>query len=214
MRSIASNEAMIRIWGKEDCVIGKKIWDVLPEAQESFRNILDEVFNTGETYWGIEDLSDLMVNGKMHTLYFNFTSKALREADGRIYGILNMAIDVSEQVLTGRKMEASEELFRILAETLPQLVWVTDANGNQLYASGRWKQYTGIESLGEASWTGMVHTDDLVTVTKAWANSLATEASYRAEVRLRHKNGDYRWHFVQGEERTYHQMDRRFYRYP
>ena len=142
---------MIRIWGKEDCVIGKKIWDVLPEAQESFRNILDEVFNTGETYWGIEDLSDLMVNGKMHTLYFNFTSKALREADGRIYGILNMAIDVSEQVLTGRKMEESEELFRILAETLPQLVWVTDANGNQLYASGRWKQYTGIESLGEAS---------------------------------------------------------------
>lgn len=113
MRIQYANEAMIRLWGKDTSVIGKTIREALPELEgQPFHAQLNHVFTTGETYWGKEDKGELMVDGKLKTFYFNFTYKALRSADGAIYGILNMATDVTEQVMAKKKLEESESNLR------------------------------------------------------------------------------------------------------
>lgn len=112
MRIQWANEAMLRLWGKDDSVIGKTIREALPELEgQPFHKQLDHVFQTGETYEGKEDRGDLVVEGKLQTFYFNFTYKALRDANGKIYGILNMAMDVTEQVLAKRHLQESEQNF-------------------------------------------------------------------------------------------------------
>ncbi len=97
------------------------------------------------------------------------------------------------------KIEASERQFRTLTETLPQLIWMTDENGKQLFASGRWAEYTGILPLGESSWREILHPEDFDAIMASWANSLQTGQSHRAEARFRSKTGEYRWYAGMGE---------------
>lgn len=113
MRIQYANEAMLRLWGKDASVIGKTIREALPELEgQPFHEQLDHVFATGETYWGKEDLGKLVIDGKLQTFYFNFTYKALRDSEGRIYGILNMATDVTGQVMAKKMIEQNERNLR------------------------------------------------------------------------------------------------------
>lgn len=115
-----ANDAMVRLWARDRSVIGKTLREALPELEgQPFHELLDSVYTTGTMYWGKEDKVDLMVNGVLETGYFNFTYKPLRNGDGEIYGILNMAIDVTEQYLYKTKVERSEANLRNLIMTAP-----------------------------------------------------------------------------------------------
>ena len=121
------------------------------------------------------------------------------DQDGKVEAIAGTTRDITMQIEARKKIEESEERFRSLAQTLPQLVWVTDAQGNTEFTSLRWKEYSGIEPQSEAGWTEIVHPDDYVNINAAWAHSLNTGEPYAFEVRLKNKDGDYRWHAVKGE---------------
>jgi len=104
-----ANEAMIKLWGKDALAIGKTVREALPELEgQPFHQQLAHVYQTGETYWGKEVETYLMVDGLLQTFYFNFTYKALKNAEGEIYGILNMATDVTEQVVGQKALKESE----------------------------------------------------------------------------------------------------------
>jgi PAS domain S-box-containing protein len=107
--------------------------------------------------------------------------------------------DVTMQKQIEKEIRESEERFRSLAQTLPQLVWVTDGQGNPEFSSSRWKEYSGIEPNGEAEWKAIVHPEDFERINAAWAHSLKTGDIYKSEVRLRSKDDEYRWHSVNGE---------------
>lgn len=115
-----ANDAMIKLWGKDKSVIGKTIREALPELDgQPFHQQLDDVFTSGIMYQGTEDPGHLVVDGKLRTFYFNFTYKALRDVDGNIYGILNMAIDVTETIKVKRQLQESEQNFRSLIMQAP-----------------------------------------------------------------------------------------------
>ena len=108
-----ANEAMLKLWGKPESVIGMKLEAALPELEgQPFLNLLNNVYTTGETYWGKHDRVKLVIDGQLQTGYFNFTYKALRNSEGQVYGILNMAVDVTEMVIARRLLEESERNFR------------------------------------------------------------------------------------------------------
>jgi PAS domain S-box-containing protein len=111
---------------------------------------------------------------------------------GTIYRWIGTNTDIHEQKM-------AEERFRTLAETLPQLVWMTDAAGTYEYASHHWQEYSGIDPRSENAWVKIVHPEDLGPLTEVWLRCLATGETYRADVRLINNEGEYRWHFVRGE---------------
>lgn len=112
--------------------------------------------------------------------------------------VLVTLVDVSERRKADNILKESEEQFRLLAETLPQLVWVTDGEGNRLYASSRWQEFTGLVP-GSDSWLNTMHPEDVDKVMEVWKESLTSGKSYRAELRLKSKSGDYYWFYMQGE---------------
>ena len=98
-------------------LIGKSIHDVRPELEkQGIFEILDHVYQTGETYVGYEmpvlyDRHD----GKFEDVYLNFVYQALRSTEGAIDGILVYAVDVTKEVLARQRMDtflgiASHEL--------------------------------------------------------------------------------------------------------
>jgi len=89
----------------------------------------------------------------------------------------------------------SDERFRILADTMPQMVWSTRPDGYHDYYNARWYEFTGMpagSTDGEA-WNGMFHPDDQPLAWERWRRSLETGEPYEIEYRLRAANGEYRW---------------------
>jgi len=108
-----ANEAMLQTWGKDRSVIGKTIREALPELEgQPYYKLLEDVFDTGIPYYSVDDRVDLEVNGKIERFYYNFTYKPLKNANGEVWGILNTATNVTEQVLAKKKVEEKERNFR------------------------------------------------------------------------------------------------------
>lgn len=101
-----ANDAMIRLWGKDPSVIGKPLLEALPEIKDQdFPRLLNQVFETGTPYHSADHPGHLNVDGKLQVFYFNFTYKPLKDASGHVYGILNMAVDVTRQKLIAEDLE-------------------------------------------------------------------------------------------------------------
>lgn len=116
-----ANERMLELWGKSaDAIINKSIFEGLPEVRgQGFEKILHDVYTTGETYSAYEVPVDLPRSGQIKTVYVNFVYEAFRAANGDIYGIMAVAVDVTEQVLGRKTIEASEQRVRSLVESAP-----------------------------------------------------------------------------------------------
>lgn len=195
-----ANDAYLKLVDrKEKKFVGQALFDSLPEVEDTVHPLLDSVLYSGVPYHGNEVAIPVYRHGKEEISYFDFLYYPLKEVDGSISGVIVTVTEVSEKVEARRKIEESEKQFRSLAEGLPQLVWETDAKGDYLFASSRWKEYTGITPAGEAEWKSILHPDDLEENGKTWSHSLATGDIYRCDVRIRSKSGEYRWHTVIGE---------------
>ncbi len=107
--------------------------------------------------------------------------------------------DVTRQKHIEKEIRDSEERFRLLAHTLPQLVWVTDTQGNTEFISIRWVEYSGVEPNSEAEWKAIVHPEDYERINTSWAYRLKIDTIYKSEVRLKNRNGEFRWFEVNGE---------------
>jgi PAS domain S-box-containing protein len=197
-----ANEAILKnIWRKEESeVLGKSILDIFPELKDQkYHQLLDEVFLSGKKHTGKESLISLNGNDGVKYYYVDFEYAPVYSSGNIISGIKITAVDVTEKVEARKIVEENEERFRTLAQTLPQLTWVTDAKGNSEFASSRWMDYSGIEPRGVSEWNSIVHPDDRDRINTVWMHSLATGNIYIADVRLKRKDGEYRWHSVKGE---------------
>lgn len=85
--------------------------------------------------------------------------------------------------------------FNQLAEGLPQLAWTCLPDGRCDFLNQRWCNYTGInekEQLGY-NWLDQVHPDDHSQFMQAWLNAVNTGVEMYAVIRIRSKDGEYRW---------------------
>lgn len=84
--------------------------------------------------------------------------------------------------------------FRMLANAIPQLAWMGDANGGMLWFNDRWLEYTGQtqeSSLGWA-WQAVHRPDELADTVERWRRSLSTGQPLRKVLHLQGSDGKYR----------------------
>lgn len=105
-----ANDQIYKIWNVGKEALGKPFLEIIPEMKDQpFMGWLLEVFHTGITRYGNEEAAYFIrENGEKELAYFNFVYQPYREGDGRISGVMILATDVTEQVLTRKKVEESE----------------------------------------------------------------------------------------------------------
>ncbi len=193
-----ANDLILRTWGKDSSVIGMKLEDALPELEgQPFIGILKNIFKTGETYTATEDRVDLVVDGKLQTYYFNFSYKPLKNANGEVYAIHNMAVNVTDLVIAREEIQKREEKFRDLADSMPQFVWTCDKNGEVTYMNENWYRYTGFDRNDDPSesFKRVISPEVHAKVEKVWAESVKNGTSFEMEYQfIDPKNPEvYRW---------------------
>ena len=91
--------------------------------------------------------------------------------------------------------ERDDERFKLICDTMPQLVWTANTDGKFDFFNTRWYSFTGLspeQSLGH-NWTNAIHPDDVVEVKAKWHCSLRTGNPFVAETRGRNKEGGWTW---------------------
>lgn len=91
--------------------------------------------------------------------------------------------------------EQDEERFKLICDTMPQMVWTTTPEGMHDFFNSRWYDYTGLtpeESLG-LGWKNPFHPDDMAVTVRRWKHCLATGDPYYTEYRCLSKHGEWRW---------------------
>ena len=93
---------------------------------------------------------------------------------------------------------ATENRFRELANSMPQIVWTADGDGRLDYFNQVFYEYTGTEfdRAKDQGWQGIIHPDDLDKTGEVWAQALKTGQPFDHEYRLRRHDGQYRWFLV------------------
>jgi two-component system, cell cycle sensor histidine kinase and response regulator CckA len=93
-----------------------------------------------------------------------------------------------------RALRDSEARFRRLADAMPQIVSVMNADGQVTFINQQWRNYTGRPEAEAGDMAVGVHPDDLATLLQGWERARTSGLGYAAEFRLRSAaDGGYRW---------------------
>jgi PAS domain S-box-containing protein len=89
----------------------------------------------------------------------------------------------------------SEQQFRVLAESMPQLAWMANADGWVFWYNKRWYDYTGttLKEMEGWGWRKVHHPDHLDRVVEQLQRSWDTGEPWEDTFPLRGKEGRWRW---------------------
>ena len=95
----------------------------------------------------------------------------------------------------------SEEMFRHLANSMPQIIWTGAADGRMDYWNDQAMAYSDrtFEQLADWKWNQLVHRDDRRRTVRVWREALAAGEIFEINYRIRRgSDGMYRWHLGRG----------------
>lgn len=97
-------------------LVGKPVREAIPEAEEQgFTELLDQVYQTGETFVGIDMKVELQRHpGDKSTTevhYVDFVYQPIRNAAGDVTGVFFQGVDLTERRLAEEKLQAMNEVL-------------------------------------------------------------------------------------------------------
>jgi PAS domain S-box-containing protein len=195
-RTIFINVKLAEVLGyRPEEVMGRPGWDlVFPEDHA------EGVRRWTERKQGAESQSEFRLRGKDGTeVWFHAATSPLLDDEGRFAGALGLFTDITERRRADEALRQSERRARQLADAMPHIVWTAGAEGTVDYFNGRWYEYTGMSpeaSLAQTGWRSVIHPDDLGRLLAVRDSAVEEGHVFQADVRLRDREGTYRWHMV------------------
>lgn len=115
-------------------------------------------------------------------------------ADGTVRGFVALVQDITGLKKVERALSESEEQFRTLADSIPHLAWVANADGHVFWYNQRWYEYTGTrpEAVEGWGWQSVHDPEVLPKVLERWKDSLASGRAFEMVFPLRGADGAYR----------------------
>jgi PAS domain S-box-containing protein len=95
----------------------------------------------------------------------------------------------------------SEQRFRSMADTVPQILWITDGEGHVEFFNSQWTLYTGAPppaTAGDVA-ASFLHPEDGKSTLEAFMHASNTHITFRVEHRIKAADGTYRWFDVRAE---------------
>ncbi len=141
------NQAFVDISGKGPHILNKPLIEVMPEIEnQPFLHLLQQVYETKETYEQKALTAYIMQEGQLQQKYFNVCYTPLLDDHQEVYGILCFSIDVTTQIRLQKRSEQSSQSLQN-AVNLAQLgTWVIHIEEKVLSFSAAVSAWIGFTS--------------------------------------------------------------------
>jgi PAS domain S-box-containing protein len=182
-------------------VIGKPVREALPEiAGQGLFELLDRVFATGEPFVA-QSMPVMLVRrpgAPPEACFLDFVYQPIRDAAGSVTGVFVEGIDVTYAHDAAVALLNSETQFRTFTQAIPNHLWTARPDGTLDWFNDQTITYTGRSSaeLFQATWSDIVHPDDIGRAARAWARSIKRGTDFEEEFRIRRADGEFLWHLV------------------
>ena len=133
-------------------------------------------------------------NGFAEECYFDFSYSPIRTEDGEVGGILVTVIETTNKKKTEEALKESEERFRAMADNIPNLAWMANADGWIYWYNKRWYEYTATtpEQMEGWGWQSVHDATELPRVLQKWQASIASGQPFDMIFPLKGADGRFR----------------------
>jgi len=189
---VDANPALVRLLGydsKEE-LLSRQVADIITERSER-KSLMEEVERQPAPQG--REVNLLRRDGTF--LVCLNTASAVRDTAGHVIRYQGSVLDITARREMERRLHQQQEFARRLVDNFPDLILVVDAKSHYNFVSPRCKEILGYE-VSEAAhmeFGGRTHPEDLPALMTLFSDILAgRQAVGSLEVRVRHKNGDWR----------------------
>ena len=189
---LSANARFAEIVGRDhDDVVGLGTEQIShPDDIEPTRRALQRALKEGGA-----QLEKRYIRPDGSTVWVIISLRALIGPDGVVEGYIAVVVDISGAKAAEAALRESEQRFRLMADTAPSPVWLTDAAGEVEFVNAALVDFFGRpadEILGHV-WRDAIHPDDVEDVNAAQAEARPKHLPYGFEARFRRSDGAWRW---------------------
>ena len=117
------------------------------------------------------------------------------DESGRCVRAVGATVDITQRKQAAAALEESEARFRVLADTAPALMWISDERGQVEFANRWFEELLGKTpaDLRNDGWLSIIHPDDRAVIAEMNADAFVHPGPSSAENRIIDRHGVTRW---------------------
>lgn len=180
-------------------VLGKTDYDLFPRDMAKELNLYDhQIIRTGLPKSFEEKYPQ---KDGVHT--YITVKFPLFTQEHKIYALGAVSTDITKRKQLEEELRLSEERYSLALKGTNDGLWDWNIAGNYLFLSERWKNMLGYEdheiSNSYEAWENQIHPEDREKTNTVIQDYFAKKTPvYSTEIRMRHKDGSYRWMLDRG----------------
>ncbi|RUR80780.1 hypothetical protein PCC6912_28020 [Chlorogloeopsis fritschii PCC 6912] len=184
----------LEVWGLQEGTAEEFFAILHPEDRQKVAQAYERALNGEESF--TQEYRVISPDGTVR--WFHDLGRVYLNAEGQAARIVGVSVDISDRKQAEVALNLTQERYRSLAESLPQLVCTARIDGQADYCNQSWIEYTGL-GLAQTQgfgWLQAIHIDDRSSAITQSMQALRTGKPYSIELRLRRADGVYRWHLA------------------
>ena len=148
----------------------------------------------GDATWSEDQLIPIYRNGKMEDVYWTFSYSPVQDESGKVAGVLVTCNETTDKVNTFKSLQESEKRFRTMADNIPHLAWMANADGWIYWYNNKWYEYTGTSpaQMEGWGWQSVHDPEELPRVLEKWKGSIVSGQPFEMVFPLKGSDGKFR----------------------
>ena len=181
-------------------------------AQEAMGQPLHELTQTRSSAMPVDEIRrETVLRGDWHgelqrtrkdgeAVFISSRCTLWRDDKGKPLAILATSNDITARKCMEAELQRQQDELRATIDAIPGMVWSSSKAKCPDYINRRWNEYA-VNLAGKEGdiWRSIVHPDDYPSMQATWRDAVARGGAVEMTVRIRRKDGVYRWMHIGAE---------------